>query len=157
MIKPSIDFFHTIFIVPDLKRSLEFFRDQLDFNAILEAYNFELQPGSGKLLNIVVVERNDDVHGMLELVQMPQAILESTKSRTKPDIPKTIKYDMGFWAVVFQVKDLKAIYKEWKAKGINFVNEPNYQTVPGQVTNWSVLLRDIDGNLIELVEPVEFL
>ena len=147
MFKPAINLSHIIVNVPDLDRSLAFYRDKLDFRVILEARNVEVIAGSGRLLSVALVERADDVIGMVELIQFA--------SQTQPSTSSSSGAGFGLWAITWEVKDLDALYEEWGQRGVKFTQEPNLQVIPGCGKFYSALMTDVDGNRIELVTQVE--
>jgi catechol 2,3-dioxygenase-like lactoylglutathione lyase family enzyme len=143
MLKPLDTLYHVIFSVADFDRSLAFYRDTLDFKVLWEKRDFELAAGSGEVISACRVKRDNDVTGQVELVQF-------IKPEPNP-VPERGYYDLGFWAVVFEVEDLDKIYREWKGRGVEFTREPNRQMVGTRVLH-SALIKDIDGNRIELVQ-----
>ncbi len=135
---------HVIFSVADLERSVSFYRDTLDFSVLMDERELRLTPESPNRMSVAIVERADDVIGMVELVQFVEP----------PAQPRSQGgyFDLGFWAVVWEVTDLDGIYREWSSRGVEFLREPELQRIPSQGTLYSTLLTDVDGNRIELVQ-----
>ena len=136
--------FHVIFLVPDMDRSLSFYRDVLDFKVLQEERDFELVPGSGRMVSFALLERADEVHGVVELATTPEL-------KPKP-VSSSASNEVGFWAVVFDVENIDQVYHEWKSRGVDFINEPTLQNVPNWGKLYSAVMMDIDGNRIELVQ-----
>jgi catechol 2,3-dioxygenase-like lactoylglutathione lyase family enzyme len=137
-------------MVSDLERSLTFYRDVLNFQVLMDRREFDLVPDSGPKMSLAVVEHTGDVKGMVELAQM------INPGYTDKPASDPWAFELGFWAAVWEVTDIESIYQDWKQRGVEFVNEPNIQDMSGDIKLYSALMKDIDGNLIELVQPISF-
>lgn len=135
---------HVIFSVRDLNRSLEFYRGTLSFWVLLEEYELEVAWGSANRLSLAVMERNDDVAGMVELV-------EFTNPRLRVAEPPGY-FHTGFSAITWEVRSLDDLYKEWAKRGTEFLRPPTRQNIPRHGTPYTALMKDTDGNRLELVQ-----
>ncbi len=140
---PKNSLFHVIFTVPDLERSLAFYRDIMGFEVLLDVRHAEVVPGSGNVVSVAVLKGHGNPSGMVELVQR-------IHPPSKPAKPLDY-YDEGFWCVTFEVKDLDAVCGELAAKGVNLDMNPK-RFFFADVEFYTAMLRDVDGNRIELVQ-----
>jgi catechol 2,3-dioxygenase-like lactoylglutathione lyase family enzyme len=141
---------HVVFIVPELKKSLAFYRDVLDFHIQMEEYDMFLSDASlktGMTVSIAIVERADDVQGMVELAEF--------KPRMQDSVTERGYFDFGFWAMAMEVKNLDSLYQTWSERGVVFEVKPNVQTVGSQGQAYSAVMKDIDGNRIELIQRLD--
>ena len=144
MFKPLTNMSHIIFFVRDLSKSLAFYRDTLDFKVQMEEYNLVL----GSLtVSVAVVERADDVIGMVELAQFPP-------SQQNPVAERGF-FDLGFWAVAWEVKALDHIYRKWLERDVKFTQKPTVLSIGSQGQYYAAIMSDADGNRIELVQRLD--
>jgi lactoylglutathione lyase len=124
--KPKEGFVLTHFlVVKDIQKSIAFYRDVLGGEVLMDS-----GPGMLKIANSWV-------------------ILNTSGAGTddKPDVtleaPTKLNKVSAFMNI--RVADIHARYKEWKAKGAEFITEPKEHEY-----EWRCYMRDPDGHLMEV-------
>ena len=142
MFKTALNLFHVIATVTNLDKVLDYYLKVLDFRLVMDARNLEAIAGSGRRINVAVVERADDVLAMMEFTEFIGVKFE------RPSEPPPY----GLWAVTWEVKDLDKIYNEWVKRGVEFTQKPNVINIPGAGKFYSAFMKDINGHRIELAQ-----
>ena len=140
---------HTGFVVSDMERSLEFYRDLLGLkqerNQILEGeFISELVGYPDARLHIVYLGKGDLRHSV-ELIQY------LNPAGTPAAMPE--RYQVGASHLGVIVDDLDAFYAELSSRGVRFVSPPAIR--PGAVypmASKGCYMQDPDGNWLELLE-----
>ena len=140
---------HTGFVVSDMERSLEFYRDLLGLkeerNQILEGeFISELVGYPDARLHIIYLGSGDLRHSV-ELIQYlnPAGTLAAMPER----------HQVGSSHLGVIVDDLDAFYAELSSRGVRFVSPPAIR--PGAVypmASKGCYMQDPDGNWLELLE-----
>ncbi len=126
MPKPKEGFVLTHFlVVADIQKSIAFYRDVLGGKVVQDS-----SAGVVKIANSWVV-------------------LNSGGAGTddKPDITLEVPTDLNKVNAFMNIRvaDIHARYKEWKAKGAEFITEPKEHEY-----EWRCYMRDPDGHLMEV-------
>ena len=140
---------HTGFVVSDMERSLEFYRDLLGLeeerNQILEGeFISELVGYPDAKLHIIYLGSGDMRHS-IELIQY------LNPPGTAVAMPERHQVGASHLGVI--VDDLDAFYAELSGKGARFVSPPTIR--PGAVypmASKGCYMQDPDGNWLELLE-----
>ena len=140
---------HTGFVVGDMERSLEFYRDLLGLkeerNQILEGeFISDLVGYPDARLHIIYLGSGDMRHSV-ELIQY----------LNPPGTPAAMpeRYQVGASHLGVIVDDLDAFYAELSGRGVRFVSPPAIR--PGAVypmASKGCYMQDPDGNWLELLE-----
>lgn len=138
------DLCHINYVVSNMDRSLEFYRDLLGMEVTMdkEIDSPSLSRGTNLKdvkVRIAFLKTNHD-NLMLELFEYKNPLGNNIGASPTNTIP------LGH--IAFKVKDIKAHYDELTAKGVEFMSEP--QTIADGVS--FCYMRDPDGALIELIE-----
>ena len=140
---------HTGFVVSDMERSLEFYRDLLGLkeerNQILEGeFISELVGYPDARLHIIYLGSGDLRHSV-ELIQYLNPV------GTPAAMPERHQVGSSHLGVI--VDDLDAFYAELSSRGVRFVSPPAIR--PGAVypmASKGCYMQDPDGNWLELLE-----
>jgi len=131
MPKPKEGFVLTHFlVVADTQKSTAFYRDVLGGEVVMGPNPAGSSVGVIKLANSWVIlntggEGTDD----------------------KPDVTLEVPTDLNKVSAFMNIRvaDIQARYKEWKAKGAEFITEPKEHEY-----EWRCYMRDPDGHLMEV-------
>jgi catechol 2,3-dioxygenase-like lactoylglutathione lyase family enzyme len=136
----DVQFGHVALVTPDIDKLVKFYTDLLGVPPINRKDNIKNQPKLDDIADI------DSLHlrgawfkvgnMLLEMWQFDQP--KTSIPTKKPDIKR-----IGYNLVSFETSDIKADYVRLKKLGFKFSRK---------IKNNKVLLNDIDGNLIELIE-----
>ena len=140
---------HTGFVVSNMDRSLEFYRDLLGLkeerNQILEGeFISELVGYPDARLHIIYLGSGDMRHSV-ELIQY------LNPAGTPAAMPERHQVGASHLGVI--VDDLDAFYAELSSRGVRFVSPPTIR--PGAVypmASKGCYMQDPDGNWLELLE-----
>ncbi len=123
---------YVMIMVSDMKRSVEFYRDQLGLRLDYESNEWtEFQTGQTKLA----------LHGG-----------GKPKVYAKDDVTKGNSSYAGTCSIGFEVDDLEEIFHQLKSKGVNFAMEPTRREGEG-ILKLAVCL-DPDGLPISIAQPI---
>jgi predicted enzyme related to lactoylglutathione lyase len=120
-------------MVEDQEQALKFYTEKLGF-----IKKTDMSIGEYRWLTVTSPDGPEGVELVLEPMGFPPS----------RDYQKAL-YSAGIPITAFLSKDIKAEYKQLKARGVKFRSEPQ---IMGAIT--SVLFEDTCGNLINLVQPV---
>ena len=140
---------HTGFVVSDLNRSLEFYRDllglEVERDQILEGeFISELVGYPDASLHIVYLGLGDMKHSV-ELIQYLNPV------GGNPPIPERNQVGASHLGII--VDDLDQFYSELSSKGIRFVSPPAIrQNAAYPMARKGCYVQDPDGNWLELLE-----
>jgi lactoylglutathione lyase len=124
--KPKEGFVLTHFlVVKDIQKSIAFYRDVLGGEVLMES-----GPGMLKIANTWVILNS----GGAGTDDKPDITLETPSDLNKVNAFMNIR-----------VADIQACYKEWRAKGAEFITEPKEHE-----SEWRCYMRDPDGHLMEV-------
>lgn len=140
--------FHCNVNVIDLDRSLPFY-ELVGFKIIVDFREGMSSPEMAKALGLshaqlrgVHLSTGDDP--MLTRIDLVEFQNPKTEGRPYPHLHHT-----GINRISIRTKNIKQMYEDLKAKGVNFLSEP--VTLPG--TNFTfVCFPDPDGTVLQLVE-----
>lgn len=140
---------HTGFVVNDLNRSLEFYRDllglEVERDQILEGeFISELVGYPNARLHIVYLGLGDMKHSV-ELIQY------LNPAGASPSIPERNQIGASHLGII--VDDLDQFYSELSSKGIRFVSPPAIRpNAAYPMARKGCYVQDPDGNWLELLE-----
>ena len=141
-------FNHSGFVVKDIEKMVEFYRDALGLTVMREVNSVAPPegdhtgvPGARRTLVFVGVAEGEHV---LELVQFddPQS----------PDSGRPLNYHLGAAHVCFNVENLEKLHQDLTARGIEFVTEPKFRETPEGGRRGICYARDPEGNYLEFIE-----
>ena len=142
---------HVSVTVSDMERSLAFYRDLLGLKQVeshhLEGENIEKMAGKpGVVMEVVRLEAPETPGIVLDLQQYISP---------KGGVSSGQLGDVGHSHICYGVPDLRATYRDWKAKGVEFVSEPVSFDLEWGVVR-VVFFKDPDGYVLELMQhPIE--
>lgn len=145
---------HVGVTVSDIDRSIAFYRDVLglDFKGemTMEGKETDLLFGR-KNAKARVAYLNGSNHIMCPPLELIQFIDQDIR-KDEADLFKT-----SISEICFMTDDIWKVYEELKAKGVDFISEPQGfdSTAYGFGKSIAVYLRDPDGIIMELIQPVE--
>ncbi|MCI0440655.1 MAG: VOC family protein [Chloroflexi bacterium] len=142
-------FNHSGFVVRDMEKMVEFYRDALGLTVLREVSSVAPPEGDhtgvpGARRALVFVGKPGEAH-QLELVQFIEP--------ASPDHGHLKNYYLGAAHVCFNVDDLATLCKDLKARGIQFVTEPILRKTPDGKTRGIVYAMDPEGNYLEFIQP----
>ncbi len=141
-------FNHSGFVVKDMDKMVEFYRDTLGLTVLMEIDSVAPPEGDhtgipGAHRSLVFVGMENDTH-RLELVQFLEP--------PSPDEGHLKNNYIGAAHVCFNVTDIKQLHADLSAKGIKFVTEPEIRTTPDGTTLGIVYAMDPEGNYLEFIQ-----
>lgn len=141
---------HTSFTVPDLDRSLEFFRDRLGLEVLfvreITAEYFGAIVGlPGCVVKAALLRLPGGQHHV-ELFQYLTPPTVATDHRLRP-------CDAGSHHLSLLVTDLAELCRELRGHGVELLSDPVAITSGPNAGAWAVYLRDPNDILIELFQP----
>ena len=137
---------HTGIVVTDMERSVEFYRDLLGLEPVIDFTE------EGEYINAI-----SDLTGvrlrMVKLVAEEGGMVELLEYLSHPDqrAPGNRLCEIGPTHVSFTVDDVDAVYQAWSDKGIPF-NSPPQVSPDGKAK--VTFCRDPDGTSLEIVEEL---
>lgn len=145
---PIQGLFHVNVNCSDFERSLAFYK-MLGFRVVLDLPPQELGPElaaalgiSGGKARVALLMVGDDPRATrIDLIEWIQPKTEGTPPHL---------YQAGMPRLALRTKDLPAMYEDLKAKGAEFLSEPQKINLAGGER--VVCLKDPDGTIIELLE-----
>ncbi|MFC1825356.1 VOC family protein [Thermodesulfobacteriota bacterium] len=139
---------HVVIVVSDLKASLHFYRDILGWKVVYEniispelAEFLNVPGGEGR--NIMLQQREDIFHGMIELVAFTKPEPESP--------PKDGLGVRGLRMLSFLVNDLDHVYQVFTEEGVEVYSPPDISDL-GDYTVKVCIVKDPDDVLLEIIE-----
>jgi len=141
--------FHTGITVSDLDRSVEFYRDVLGLELMMEPT--EVFEGE-KLSRGVGVPNASLRQAVLKVGEGAVELVEYLTPKSPVDKPMPLN-TLGAMHLAFRVKDANEKIMELEAKGVKFLSPLNVEKEgPLAGLKW-VYFKDPDGITLELVEP----
>lgn len=141
-------FNHSGFVVRDIDKMVEFYRDVLGLEVMREVDSVAPPEGDhtgipGARRTLVFVGKTDGEHA-LELVHFreppsPEGHLERNQ--------------LGAAHVCFNVDDLEGLYRDLTARGIQFVTQPLWRDTPNGGRRGICYCQDPEGNWLEFIQP----
>lgn len=125
---------HTRLLVKDFPACFRFYRDIMGFKLVWGEEDGVYADFKAGGINLALFSRG--------------LMAEAVGNQDKP----THNEMQDSFALIFEVENVNEYYREMQAKGINFI------TMPQDKPDWGVRvvhLRDPDGNLIEINQPLE--
>ena len=141
-------FNHSGFVVKDIEKMVEFYRDALGLTVMREVNSVAPPEGDhtgvpGARRTLVFVGKPEGEH-VLELVQFDDP--------PSPDSGRPRNYHLGAAHVCFNVEDLEKLHRDLMARGIEFVTEPKFRETPEGGRRGVCYARDPEGNYVEFIE-----
>lgn len=129
---------HTSIYVRDQEEAYDFYVNKLGFRV-----HTDMQYGEGERWLTVCPPQQPDLEITLMAIKPGQMWDEDTAAQVKALVAKG-----AFGAGVFRTEDCHATYEELKAKGVEFMREPQEQFYGTEA-----LFRDPSGNWFSLSQP----
>ena len=140
----NLGFHHVALSTPDLDRCLDFYCNVLGAEMASEELGWDV---GVKASDISLQVR--DSSARYAHIKVGKAFIEVFEFKSPTPVqPERRSVDFGIAHLCFQVDDLQTDYERMKSKGMEFHSEP----VPFEDGSKYVYGRDIDGNIIELLE-----
>ena len=142
---------HTCYTVIDMQRTLAFYRDTLGFEiiherpAVTNSYFRKIIGFPDSVVHAVYL-RIPGTNHCLELLEYKHP--RGTAQNLTPNNP-------GSSHIAYLVDDLRAFYPKLKAAGVEFISEPTYLDEGPNKGGWGLYMKDPNGIIIELFEPVK--
>lgn len=142
---------HIGLTVSDIDKSIAFYQDILGLNFVRcitmsgEATD-RLFGGANCVAKVAYLNGSD--HAMAPPIELIQFISEDGVKDT-PDLRKT-----SISEICFRVNNIDAVYQDLKAKGVEFLSEPQFFDFrsDGFAQSKAVYFKDPDGIVLELME-----
>ncbi|MEI8012401.1 MAG: VOC family protein [Candidatus Omnitrophota bacterium] len=136
---------HVGLVVRDVDRVLAFYRDSLGF--VVQKDQLEKGPFVEKILGLPGLEVRT-----IKMKALSGALLELLwfQAYASPGIERPI-YGGGFSHMALTVSDVDGLYRQLKARGIFFINDPEV-SADGKAK--VAFCRDPEGNFLELVQEL---
>lgn len=142
------DYHHTVLLVSDLDRSLEFYCDTLGFELISrdddrrggfldQMFNLE-----GVVIKLSLVRAGGEIVEVIEPVAPPELVVRDGSSDR-----------FGIARIGWEVDEIERLVADLKAKGVDFISEIVDMTVGHYAGGKVVFFRDPDGILLEFQQP----
>jgi glyoxylase I family protein len=142
------DYHHTVLLVSDFDRSLDFYCDTLGFELISrdedrrgpfldQMFNIE-----GVVIKLALIRAGGEIVEVIEVVS-PEAITRDDGS--------AVRY--GIARVGWEVDEIEKMVEELTAKGVEFLSDIVDMTVGHYAGGKVVFFRDPDGIILELQQP----
>ena len=143
-----IGFNHSGFVVKDIEKMVEFYRDALGLTVLREVNSVAPPEGDhtgipGARRTLVFVGKTDQEH-VLELVQFDNP--------PSPDSGRPRNNHLGAAHVCFNVENLEKLRQSLTARGIEFVTQPKFRETPEGGRRGVCYARDPEGNYLEFIE-----
>ena len=139
---------HTGFVVADMERSLEFYRDVLELRVqremVMDGEVVSQMTGFDNA-RVHIAYLGNDMRHAVELVQFLEPVV------TPWERPPRNRVGTAHLGLI--VDDVDAFYENLSAKGMEFVSPPALR--PGAEYPWArkvCFVYDPDGNMLELIE-----
>jgi glyoxylase I family protein len=142
------DYHHTVLIVSDFDRSLEFYCDTLGFELISRDEE-RRGPFLDQMFNVKeVVIKLALVRAGGEIVEIIEVL---SPVEIRGDDGSEVRY--GIARIGWEVDEIEAMVEELTAKGVEFLSDIVDMTVGHYAGGKVVFFRDPDGIILELQQP----
>lgn len=139
-----IGFHHAAISTPDLDRFVSFYKEVLGCE---EAWSFGWEAGSDEADAVTGLTNSAARAVMLKLGESYLEVFEFSSPPATTSESDRPACDHGITHVCLQVSDIHAEYERMKSAGMRFHCPPQAQD-----TGFVTYGRDIDGNIVELLE-----
>ena len=141
-------FNHSGFVVKDIEKMVEFYRDALGLTVMRELNSVAPPEGDhtgipGARRTLVFVGKAEGEH-VLELVQFDDP--------PSPEGERPRNNYLGAAHVCFNVDDLEKLHRDLTARGIEFVTPPKFRENPDGGRRGICYARDPEGNYLEFIQ-----
>jgi glyoxylase I family protein len=142
------DYHHTVLLVSDFNRSLDFYCDTLGFELISRDED-RRGPFLDQMFNV------NEVVIKLALIRAGGEIVEVIEVVSPPEITRHDGTDAryGIARIGWEVDEIEAMVEELTAKGVEFLSDIVDMTVGHYAGGKVVFFRDPDGIILELQQP----
>lgn len=143
------DFHHTVLLVTDFDRSLDFYCNTLGFELISRdedrrgPFLDQMFGMSGVVIKLSLLRAGGEIIEVIE----PVAPAELKAVTDRSDTPR------GIARIGWEVNEIEEMVADLKAKGVEFVSDIVDMTVGHYAGGKVVFFRDPDGILLELQQP----
>ncbi len=141
-------FNHSGFVVKDIEKMVEFYRDALGLTVMREVNSVAPPEGDhtgipGAQRTLVFVGKAEGEH-VLELVCFDDP--------PSPDSGRPRNNHLGAAHVCFNVENLEQLHEDLTARGIEFVTSPKFRESPDGGRHGICYARDPEGNYLEFIQ-----
>ena len=142
------DYHHTVLLVSDFNRSLDFYCDTLGFELISRDED-RRGPFLDQMFNV------NEVVIKLALIRAGGEIVEVIEVVSPPEITRHDGTDAryGIARIGWEVDEIETMVEELRAKGVEFLSDIVDMTVGHYAGGKVVFFRDPDGIILELQQP----
>ena len=142
------DYHHTVLLVSDFNRSLDFYCDTLGFELISRDED-RRGPFLDQMFNV------NEVVIKLALIRGGGEIVEVIEVVSPPEITRHDGTDAryGIARIGWEVDEIETMVGELRAKGVEFLSDIVDMTVGHYAGGKVVFFRDPDGIILELQQP----
>ena len=142
------DYHHTVLLVSDFNRSLDFYCDTLGFELISRDED-RRGPFLDQMFNV------NEVVIKLALIRAGGEIVEVIEVVSPPEITRHDGTDAryGIARIGWEVDEIETMVGELRAKGVEFLSDIVDMTVGHYAGGKVVFFRDPDGIILELQQP----
>ncbi len=143
--------YHTGITVSDLERSVQFYRDTLGLQLVVEP---TLPSGGDELSRALDVPEANLRLAVFRIGQASLELLQYLNPVSPLDAPAPL-HALGAMHVAFRVSDIEAEVTRLASQGVRF-NGPIQENTEGPLAGWRwVYFRDPDGISLELIEVAD--
>jgi catechol 2,3-dioxygenase-like lactoylglutathione lyase family enzyme len=143
------DFHHTVLLVTDFDRSLDFYCNTLGFDLISRdedrrgPFLDQMFGLEGVVIKLSLVRAGGEIIEVIE----PVAPAELKAVTDRSDVPR------GIARIGWEVDEIESMVEDLKARGVEFVSDIVDMTVGHYAGGKVVFFRDPDGILLEFQQP----
>lgn len=142
---------HTSYTVKDTLRSLEFYRDLLGFEVIVDRPEVTLD-----YFRTIIGFPDAVVHNAVLRIPGTTHLLELNGYKHPAGTPQDLTpNNPGSGHICYFVDDLQAMYDKLKQGGVEFISSPTYLDQGPNKGGWALYMKDPDGIVIELLQPAQ--
>lgn len=148
---PIIGAQHTSYTVANTERSIEFYRDILGFELIINRPEVNLE-----YFRAIIGFPDAVVHNAVFRIPGSDHLLELNGYKHPTGIPQDLTpNNPGSGHICYYVDDLRAMFAQLKEAGAQFISEPVYLDQGPNKGGWALYMKDPDGIVIELLEAAK--
>jgi glyoxylase I family protein len=142
------DFHHTVLLVTDFNRSVEFYCDVLGFELVSKdddrrgPFLDQMFALDGVVIKLALVRGGGEIIELIEPVSPPELVVTDASTGS-----------FGIARLGFEVDEIEKMVEELTARGVEFISDIVDMTVGHYAGGKVVFFKDPDGILLELQQP----
>jgi glyoxylase I family protein len=142
------DFHHSVLLVTDFNRSVEFYCDVLGFELVSKdddrrgPFLDQMFALDGVVIKLALVRGGGEIIELIEPVSPPELVVTDASSAS-----------FGIARLGFEVDEIEQMVEQLTARGVQFLSDVVDMTVGHYAGGKVVFFKDPDGILLELQQP----